>query len=189
LEKDSLPEELSCIKSIKSKRKRFDEIICKHLTSKLKSSDFKDKLMKLFDGDEGVFKDLHRKCKKRKLSVRSDFPRDRMHRSSLKRSNPDYRKWSRDQGSEARASQVEDYLFVYSNDTPSSDHIWLYFSTKLDDCSNKYYNLDPIYDANILPKSSYSREDSKVLKKTCMCGSTSHSRKSHLSCPYNKKNL
>ncbi len=192
LKKGSLPPELNNIKSVKTEKGAYVKHLCNHLNSLLlESKPFEDELTRLYDGDEGVLNDFKTKVDNGILSVRCDFEPDNLQKASLKRSHPGYRKWSRDQGSDARDNQVE-HLFVYSDEKPSSGDIWLYFSTKLVKCCNTYYSPDPIYDANILPKSSFSREDSKVLKKSrkpCKCGSISHMRISHHSCPLNKKNL
>lgn len=190
LKRGSLPPELNNIKSVKTEKGAYEINLCNHLSLLLESKPFLDKLSKLYDGDEGVLEDFKTKVDKGTLSVRCDFEPDKLQKASFPRSHPSYRKWSRDQGSDARDNQVE-HLFVYSNEKPSGD-IWLFFSTKLDKCRKTYYSLDPIYDANIVPKSSFSCEDSKVLKKSrkpCKCGSISHMRISHYSCPLNKKNL
>ena len=197
LKRGSLSPELNNIKSVKTEKGAYVKHLCNHLISLLSDSEpFVDELRKLYNGDEGVLEDFKTKVDKgkadeRTLSVRCDFEPDKLQKASFPRSHPNYRKWSRDQGSDARDNQVE-HLFVYSNEKPSNGDIWLYFSTKLDKCCKTYYSPDPIYDANIVPKSSFSCEDSKVLEKSrkpCKCGSKSHMRTSHHSCRLNKKNL
>jgi len=191
LKRGSLSPELNNIKSVKTEKEAYERNLCNHLSLLLESKPFLDKLSKLYDDDEGVLEDFKTKVDKGTLSVRCVFEPDKLQKASFPRSDPRYHPWSRDRGSDARDNQVE-HLFVYSNEKPSNGDIWLYFSTKLDKCRKTYYSQDPTYDANIVPKSSFSCEDSKVLEKSrkpCKCGSISHMRTSHHSCPLNKKNL